>query len=181
MKFEPLSLKGAYLIRLEPHFDERGWFARTYSREEFKVIGHNSDWVQLNHSFTIKKGALRGLHFQRPPFEEIKLVRCIAGEVLDVVVDIRKGSPTFLKWTSVNLTAQGREMIYIPEGFAHGFQTLTDNAELIYHHSEAYHPGAEGGLRFDDHMLGIDWPLPVSEISRRDLEHTYLTPEFIGI
>ena len=116
----------------------------------------------MNHSVSYAKGTLRGMHFQHPPFREIKMVRCIAGAVMDVIVDIRQGSPTFLQWQAVELSAKNNRMIYIPEGFAHGFQTLQDNSALIYHHTEFYTPGAEGGIRYDDPLVDIRWTLPVT-------------------
>ncbi len=174
-------LKGSYVIDLNPFIDDRGWFARTYCEQEFQQIGHTKNWVQMNHSFTKQKGSIRGLHYQMPPFAEIKLVRCIAGCVYDVIVDIRKNSPTFLKWFAVELSAANKKMIYIPEGFAHGFQTLTDDAELIYHHSEFYKPGVEAGIKYDDPRLNIEWKLEVTNISERDKQHNFLTEEFKGI
>src|SRR6478752_4125211 len=135
MKFTETSLKGSYTIDLNLFKDERGWFARTYCKNEFETIGHAKEWVQLNHSFTKQKGAIRGMHYQLPPFSEIKMVRCIAGAVYDVIIDLRKDSETFLKWFGVELSAENKKMIYIPEGFAHGFQALTNDCELIYHHS----------------------------------------------
>lgn len=181
MKFEPIFLKNAYLVQPEPFVDERGWFARTFCKREFEHIGHSKEWVQLNHSVTLKKGAIRGMHFQLPPFREIKMVKCIAGAVFDVIVDLRQGSPTFLRWFGAELSSANRTMMYIPEGFAHGFQCLTDNCELIYHHTEFYKPEAESGLRFDDPAVGIEWPLQVSEISARDMSHAFLTESFKGI
>ena len=182
MIFSPTPLKGSYLIEPEPFRDERGWFARFYCKDEFsKAIGHTGEWLQLNHSFTKNKGALRGLHFQRAPFREIKLVRCIAGAVYDVLVDLRPGSETFLEYFGAELSAANRKMMYIPEGFAHGFQCLTDDCELIYHHTELYTPGAEGGIRYDDWAIGISWPLPVTDISARDVGHPYLDENFKGI
>jgi dTDP-4-dehydrorhamnose 3,5-epimerase len=181
MKFTPSSLNDVYVIDLEPLSDDRGWFARTFCKEEFAGIGHKAEWVQLNHSFTSTQGTIRGLHYQLPPFSEIKLVRCIAGKVFDVVVDIRKDSANFLKWTGVELSALNQRMIYIPEGFAHGFQALTDNCELIYHHSAFYRPGVEAGIRYDDPMLRIDWPLHATLVSERDRAHPFLTPGFKGI
>ena len=131
MKFSPATLDGVYTIDLEPVTDDRGWFARTFSKDEFERIHHNKEWVQMNHSFTTAKGTIRGMHYQLPPFREIKMVRCVAGAVFDVIIDIRKGSKTFLQWMGVELTAANKKMLYIPEGFAHGFQTLTDNCELL--------------------------------------------------
>lgn len=181
MIFTETSLAGAYVIDLEPRSDSRGWFARTYCAQEFAAIGHTSPWLQINHSHTNSRGTIRGMHFQQPPYGEIKLIRCISGAVLDVIVDIRRGSATFLQWYAVELTAGNHRMIYIPEGFAHGFQALTDHAELIYHHSALYTPGAEGGLKYDDPLLNINWPLPVTVISDRDMAHPLLDQQFKGI
>jgi dTDP-4-dehydrorhamnose 3,5-epimerase len=181
MNFHPTILSGVFIIEMQPIADSRGWFARTYCKEEFNAIDHSGEWVQLNHSFTLKKGTIRGMHFQIPPYGEIKLVRCIAGAAFDVVVDLRKDSPTFLKWISVELSAGNKNLIYIPEGFAHGFQALTDNAELIYHHSSYYTPGAEKGIRFDDKMINIKWPLSVADVSDRDRSHELLNDNFKGI
>jgi dTDP-4-dehydrorhamnose 3,5-epimerase len=181
MIFLPTPLAGSYTIGLTPHQDERGWFARFYCKNEFEAIGHTKEWVQMNHSFTHEKGSLRGLHFQQPPYREIKMVRCIAGSVFDVIVDIRKGSSTFLQFFGIELSAANRTMIYIPEGFAHGFQVLEEDSELIYLHSEFYMPGEEGGLRYDDKRLNIPWPLPVTGLSARDAGHPLLTDNFKGI
>lgn len=181
MIFTETILKGSYVIDLEPRGDSRGWFARTYCKNEFAAIGHTKEWVQLNHSFSSQKGTLRGMHFQLSPHAEIKMVRCIAGAVYDVIVDLRKDSDTFLKWFGVELSAQNKKMIYIPEGFAHGFQTLTDNAELIYHHSEFYTASAEAGILYNDKATGIEWPLPVAEISERDTKHPVIDQTFKGL
>lgn len=181
MNFISTPLNGSFIVELAPFKDDRGWFARTYCRNEFKEIGHTGDWVQLNHSFTVTKGAIRGMHFQFPPFEEIKMVRCISGKIYDVIIDLRKDSSTFLNWFGVELSAENKRMLYIPKGFAHGFQTLDENCELIYHHSQFFTPGSEGGIRYNDEMLGIKWPLPVTDISQRDLNHPFLTNQFKGI
>lgn len=181
MIFTQSELEGVFFISLQPVGDSRGWFSRTYCKNEFVSIGHTKEWVQMNHSFTAKKGTIRGMHYQLPPFSEIKMVRCIAGAVLDVVIDLRKDSPTFLQHTQLELSAENKKMIYIPEGFAHGFQCLKDNCELIYHHSEFYTPGAEGGIRFDDPLTAIKWPLPPTEISDRDRSHPLLDKKFKGI
>ena len=181
MKFTETQLKGSYVIDLNPFTDSRGWFARTYCKNEFLAIGHTKEWVQMNHSATFVKGSIRGMHYQLPPFSEIKLVRCISGKVFDVIVDLRAGSPTFLQWFGVELSAKNKKMLYIPEGFAHGFQTLTKDCELIYHHSAFYKPNVEGGLRFDDARIGIEWKLPVTEMSERDRGHVYLDEGFKGI
>jgi dTDP-4-dehydrorhamnose 3,5-epimerase len=181
MIFTPTSLAGNYIIDLEPKSDERGWFARYYCKNEFQKIGHTKEWVQMNHSVSNKKGSIRGMHFQVHPYKEIKMLRCIAGSVYDVIIDLRKDSGTFLKWAGVELSAANKRMLYIPEGFAHGFQCLEDNCELIYHHSEFYQPGAEAGIRYNDPLVNIQWPLPLTVISPRDDQHPYLEENFKGI
>ena len=174
MKFIPTILNGSFTIQLDPINDERGWFARYFCKKEFSTIGHNKEWVQMNHSFSLKKGTLRGMHFQKPPYSEIKLVRCIQGSVFDVIIDLRKDSPTFLKWFGAELSAENKLMMYIPEGFAHGFQTLEDNSGLLYMHTAYYSPEAESGLRYNDPQVNISWPLEISEISMRDTNHDLL-------
>lgn len=181
MIFTETILKGSYEITLTPHGDSRGWFARTYCKKEFEQVGHQQEWVQLNHSFSSQKGTVRGMHFQQAPFTEIKMLRCIAGSVYDVIIDLRKDSPTFLKWFGTELSAQNKKMLYIPAGFAHGFQTLTDDAELIYHHTEFYTPSAEAGIRYNDNAINIAWPLAVSEISERDTGHPLIDSTFKGL
>jgi len=182
MTFTPTQLAGAYIIGLEPFTDDRGWFARFFDKKEFgEKTGYSPDWVQLNHSVSYARGTVRGMHFQHPPYREIKMVRCIAGAVYDVIVDVRQNSPTFLRWTGVELSATNNRMLFIPEGFAHGFQTLEENSALIYHHSEYYTPGAEGGLRYNDPVLAIDWPLPVTSLSARDAGHPAVDKNFKGI
>jgi dTDP-4-dehydrorhamnose 3,5-epimerase len=181
MMFTPTPLGGSFIIEPQPFVDERGWFARVYCKNEFQQIGHQAEWVQLNHSVSHQIGTVRGMHFQLPPFREIKMVRCIAGAVFDVIVDIRNDSPTFLQWFGTELSAANKKMLYIPEGFAHGFQTLIDNSELIYHHSDFYTPGSEGGLKYDDRFLNIRWPLSVSLLSDRDAGHPYLDEKFKGV
>ena len=181
MIFTETPLKGSYVIDLEPFTDERGWFARTFSKDEFQKIGHNKEWLQLNHSYTKERGILRGLHYQFPPFSEIKLVRCIRGKVFDVIVDIRKESPTFLKWFGVELNDSEMKMLYIPEGFAHGFQALSDDCELIYMHTEFYQPGHEGGIKYNDKLVNIQWPEGITVISNRDESHPALNENFKGI
>jgi len=181
MIFSPTPLEGSYIIQLTPFSDDRGWFARTYSADEFRQIGHTKEWVQMNHSYTATKGTIRGMHYQVPPYREIKMVRCIRGKVFDVIVDIREDSATFLKWFGTELSDKGMNMLYIPAGFAHGFQALVDDCELLYHHSEYYTPGAEAGIRYDDPAAGIQWPLPVTLISGRDLGHPAVNDNFKGI
>jgi len=181
MKFVPSPLAGSYMIEVGAFNDERGWFSRYYCAQEFKEIGHTKQWVQLNHSFTAKNGTVRGMHYQQAPFREIKMVKCIAGAVYDVIVDLRKESPTFLQWFGLELSAVNKRMIYIPEGFAHGFQTLTDDCELIYHHTEFYNPNAEAGIRPVDPALNISWPLPIGMLSVKDASYTLIGKEFKGI
>jgi len=181
MKFTPTSLLGSYVVDLNPYQDERGWFARYFCKQEFEGIGHSKEWVQMNHSVTYKKASIRGMHYQLAPFREIKLVRCVAGSVFDVIVDLRKDSSTFLQWFGQELSAENKKMLYIPEGFAHGFQSLSENCELLYHHSEYYTPGSEGGIRFDDPLVKIQWPLPVTVLSDRDAAHPYLDDQFKGL
>ncbi|MGI9553011.1 MAG: dTDP-4-dehydrorhamnose 3,5-epimerase [Aurantibacter sp.] len=181
MIFQSTSLQGAYTISLEPFQDHRGLFARTFCAEEFEKIGHRQPFVQFNHSHTNHKGALRGLHYQNPPFAEIKLIRCIHGGVYDVIVDIRKDSPTFLEHVGVELTEENMQMIYVPEGFAHGFQTLENDTQLIYHHTAYYQPSAEGGLRYDDPVLNIKWPLPITDLSKKDERFPHLGSDFSGL
>lgn len=181
MIFTETPLAGSFVIEPKVLTDDRGWFARFYCKNEFNEIGHAKEWVQLNHSVTNRKGALRGMHFQLKPFREIKMVKCIAGAVYDVIIDIRKDSSTFLMWFGAELSAKNGKMLYIPEGFAHGFQCLENDCELIYHHSEFYTPNSEGGIRFDDPMINIKWPLPVTMMSQRDQSHPFLDRNFKGI
>ncbi len=180
MKFYPTSLQGCYEIELSPLSDNRGWFVRYYCKENFTSIGHTKEWLQMNHSYTEKMATIRGMHFQKSPHQEIKLVRCIQGRIFDVVIDIRKDSSTFLYWYGTELSAENKKMIYIPEGFAHGFQTLTDYCELLYHHSALYDPASEGGIRHDDPLVNIKWPLPPSVISARDKGYGFLDNSFKG-
>jgi len=181
MIFTPTPLEGSYIVEPTGFSDDRGWFGRIYCKNEFREIGHDKEWVQMNHSSTKKTGSIRGMHFQNHPFREIKMVKCVSGAVFDVIIDIRKNSSTFLKWFGQELSADNRKMLYIPEGFAHGFQTLTDDSDLIYLHSEFYVPNAEAGIRYNDPKLNIDWPLIPSVISDRDSSHPYLNETFKGI
>ncbi|MBS0620527.1 MAG: dTDP-4-dehydrorhamnose 3,5-epimerase [Verrucomicrobia bacterium] len=172
MRFEPLSLPGAYLIELEPILDERGHFARTFCRKTFEEKGLNPHLEQCSLSFNRKKGTLRGMHFQKTPHEEAKLVRCTRGQIYDVIVDLRADSPTYRQWVAVYLE-EGRAL-YVPEGFAHGFQTLLDDTEVFYQISYPYVPSHAAGIRWDDPALGIQWPLEVSVISPKDQEYPSL-------
>lgn len=181
MIFIPTILSDAYIVDPSPLQDERGMFLRTYCKKEFEAIGFHGEWVQMNHSISYNKGTIRGMHFQKPPFGEVKMVKCIQGAIIDVIVDLRKDSPTFLQWTGIELNAVNKRMLFIPAGFAHGFQTLTDNTELIYHHSHFFTPEAEAGLLYNDPKLGINWPVALSSISDRDLSHPIINQEFKGI
>lgn len=169
MIFTETALAGAYLIDVEPRQDERGFFARTYCRREFTERGLNPEVVQCNTSFNFKAGTVRGMHYQKPPASEAKLVRCIRGGILDVIVDLRSGSSTYGKHFATELTADNRRALFIPEFFAHGFQTLADDTEVHYQMSEFYDPKSGAGYRYDDPRLAIFWPLPVTLISAQDL------------
>jgi dTDP-4-dehydrorhamnose 3,5-epimerase len=181
MKFIETPLRGAYVIELEPLFDERGFFARTYCQREFAAVGLHQPIVQMNHSMTKQKGSIRGLHYQRPPADEAKIIRCVQGKVFDVMVDLRARSITFKRWYSVELSKDNMCMVYIPAGFAHGFQAITDEVEMIYYHSAFYNPEHEQGLRFDDPALMIRWPMPVSVISPKDRNYPLIDNTFNGI
>jgi len=169
MNFRELPLSGAYEISLEKHEDARGYFARIYCQDEFTAQGLNTTWVQMNVSFSAEKGTLRGLHFQRDPAAEIKLVRCLGGRVLDVIVDLRAGSDSFGHQCALTLDATLGNAIYIPKGFAHGFQTLEADCTLQYSHSTPYMPGHEGGINALDSDLRLHWPLAPVNMSGRDL------------
>jgi dTDP-4-dehydrorhamnose 3,5-epimerase len=159
MRFLPTKLAGAFVIEPEPREDERGVFARTYCRDEFTARDLNTNWVQCNVSFNRLRGTLRGMHWQAKPHAEVKLVRCIRGAAFDVIADLRPDSPTHRQWVGVELTADNRRAVYIPAGFAHGFQTLTDGTEMFYQMSEFYYPDLARGARWDDPALGIEWPV----------------------
>jgi dTDP-4-dehydrorhamnose 3,5-epimerase len=171
MIFEPLAIDGAYKITPKKLGDSRGAFARVYCAQEFAQHGLHTDWVQMNTSINAAKGTVRGLHFQHQPYAEIKLVRCVQGRVLDVFVDLRKNAPGFGRVCSVILDSNALETVYIPAGCAHGFQTLTDDVEMHYCHSQPYMPEYEAAVNPTDPALAIDWPLPISTISERDQNH----------
>jgi dTDP-4-dehydrorhamnose 3,5-epimerase len=179
MRFLETPLAGAWVIELDPRVDERGWFARTFDTEEFEARGLNPRVVQSNASFNPRRGTLRGMHFQAEPHGESKLVRCVRGTVYDVAVDLRGGSPTFCSWHGVELSADNRLALYIPAGMAHGFQTLTDDCEMLYQMGHPYVPEAARGVRWDDPAFGIEWP-PSSvrrSISERDLSYPDFNPQ----
>lgn len=168
MIFNPLDLQGAYLISLDKKEDDRGFFARYYCEEEFKKHNLNTNWVQMNNSFSKHKGTLRGLHFQNPPHAEVKMIRCFRGAIWDVMVDIRKNSKTYGQWFGTELSAENRNMLYIPQGFAHGFISLTDDSEILYMVSSSYAGHAEGTLRWNDPFHQIEWPIDPTIISEKD-------------
>jgi dTDP-4-dehydrorhamnose 3,5-epimerase len=174
MRFSETKLGGAWIVEPEPREDRRGLFARTFCAREFQDQGLNSGFVQCNTSWNAFKGTVRGLHYQMPPSSEVKLVRCTAGSVWDVIVDLRPDSPTYLDHLGVELSACNRLALYIPEMFAHGFQALDDNTEVFYQMSEFYAPKLARGIRYNDPKLGINWPLPVTSISDQDLSWTLL-------
>jgi len=170
MIFAATQLDDAWLIEVEPREDQRGFFARTWCRQELAAQGLDTEIAQESLSYNRDRGTLRGLHFQRSPHEETKIVRCTRGGIFDVIVDLRPRSPTYLQWQGFELTAENRKALYVPKGFAHGFQALTDEAEIAYQISAFYAPDSAGGYRYDDPEFGIAWPLPVTAISERDLE-----------
>jgi len=166
--FEPTRIAGVVIVQPERRADERGFFARTWCREEFEAHGLNPRLVQCNVSFNHRRGTVRGMHWQRDPHGECKLVRCTAGAILDVVVDLRPGSVTYRQSIAVELSAENRHALYIPEGLAHGFQTLTDSVEVLYQMSTDHHPESATGARWNDPAIQVAWPLPISVISARD-------------
>jgi len=168
MIFEATNLKDAFVIDLEIRSDDRGGFARTFCAKEFEEHGLKPMVAQCNMSFNYKKGTLRGMHYQLSPAAETKLVRCIRGAIYDVIIDIRPDSPTYMQHFGIELTADNRKALYVPEMFAHGYQALTDDAEVVYQVGEFYSPGYEQGLRYDDPTFGIEWPIPVTVISEKD-------------
>jgi dTDP-4-dehydrorhamnose 3,5-epimerase len=168
MIFTETPLSGAFAIDQERRADERGYFTRVFCSREFLAHGLEDRFIQSNISMTRRKGSIRGLHLQWRPHQEVKLVRCPRGSLFDVIVDLRPASPTFGRWFGAELSAQNGRMMYVPRGFAHGFQTLEDDVEISYQVSAEYAPHAEGGLRFDDSTVGIDWPLPGASVSERD-------------
>lgn len=169
MEFHSTTLRDAYLVQLEPARDQRGFFARTFCVEEFASLGLETSYPQHSISFSARKGTLRGMHYQREPRSEAKLVRCIRGAILDVIIDIRPDSPTYRRWQEFELSSANGRQLYIPKGFAHGFQTLSDDVEVSYLISTPYAPELATGIRHDDPAFGITWPLAVTEISEKDL------------
>lgn len=179
--FIPTPLSGLMLVQRKVIEDHRGFLSRFYCAEEFGEAGIDKPIAQINHTLTRRKGAVRGLHFQYPPHAEAKLVSCIRGEIMDVAVDIRHGSPTFLHWHGEILSAENRRSLLIPEGYAHGFQALSENCELIYLHTAAYHPESEGALNVADARLNIAWPLRIDDLSTRDFSYPLVDQCFQGM
>lgn len=168
MKFTETKLKGAFVIEMEKREDSRGFFARTFCADEFEKHGLVNKVVQTNMSKTLKKGTLRGMHFQYPPHQETKLVRCTQGALYDVIIDIRPDSVTYKQWFGIELSSSNHTMLFVPRGFAHGFVTLTDDVEAMYEVSEFYTPGVEGGIRFNDPEINIQWPVEILDTSEKD-------------
>ena len=168
MIFNETKLKGAFIIDLERHQDERGFFARTFCRKELEANGLIADVAQANMSLSKTRGTLRGMHYQKSPFEETKLVRCTKGAIYDAIIDLRPDSPTYKGWVGVELTADNYRMLFVPKNFAHGFISLTEDAEVTYMVSQFYSPGSELGIRWNDPLIGIQWPIDVQVISEKD-------------
>ena len=181
MQFHKKIIEGVYVIEPERIEDHRGMFARVYCSNEIKKIDHVKPIVNINHSATSKKGTIRGMHFQVHPKAEIKIVKCIKGSIFDVIIDLRKGSSTFLQWYGVILSAENMKMLYVPERFAHGFQSLKDNIEMIYCTTEFFSLENERGIRFDDPKIKIDWPLKITDISQKDKNLVLLSNDFEGL
>ncbi len=171
MIFTETKLKGAFILEVKKIEDERGFFGRSWCQKEVEAYGLNTRVVQANVSYNKKKGTLRGMHYQAAPYEENKLVRCTRGAIYDVIIDLRPGSPTYKQWIGVELTEENYKMLYVPEGFAHGFITLRDNTELNYLLTEYYTPGAERGVRWNDPAFNIEWPISAEVISEKDQKH----------
>ena len=174
MEIHSLSLSDAALIKTTVIGDHRGAFARFFCLKELSSVIGTRQIVNVNHSYTNRAGVIRGLHFQHFPHQEMKFVRCMSGAVYDVIVDIRKNSPTYLQWHSQVLDSKNMDMMCVPEGFAHGFQSLEDNCEIIYFTTTYYSPDHEGGLRYDDPSIAIDWPMEVTDISEKDMSHPFV-------
>lgn len=179
--FTDTTIDGLKLVQRKTLEDSRGFLSRFFCAGDYASYGFNKNISQINHTLTKKSGTLRGMHFQISPFAEAKVVSCLSGEIFDVAVDIRKDSPTFLNWYGVILSAENKRSLMIPEGFAHGFQTLTDNCELVYLHSAPYNKQSEGGINALDPRLNISWPLPVTDLSDRDKSHPMIKDSFEGI
>lgn len=178
--FIQTQLNGLLLVQRKAFEDHRGFLSRIYCADEFRKAGINNSIMQINHALTQHRGTVRGLHFQYAPYMEAKLVSCLKGEIFDVAVDLRRNSATFLQWHGETLSSNNRKSLYIPEGFAHGFQALTDDCELLYLHSTPYFPGAEDILNIEDPVLNISWPLPIRFQSERDRARPFIDKHFQG-
>ena len=181
MKFNETRIKGLYVAELEPFSDNRGFFVRAYCNKELEEINIEKPIKQINHSLTSTVGSIRGMHYQNYPYSEIKMVRCISGEVFDVAIDLRKGSDTFLQWHGEYLSVENSKMMIIPEGFAHGFQVIKPNSEMLYFHTENYAKNSESGILYSDKKIGVKWPIKAVDISDRDLKHETISKEFRGV
>lgn len=181
LEFIKTPIAGLNVVQRNPIEDTRGFFSRFYCANEFATLGFGKPIQQINHTCTVQAGAIRGMHFQYPPHAETKLVSCLRGEVFDVAIDLRESSPTFLQWHAEILSAENRRSLLIPEGFAHGFQTLTPDCELIYLHTVPYVKEAEGALNATDPQLNIKWPLAITEMSDRDRSHPMISADFKGL
>lgn len=181
MIFNPTPLTGSFTIDVQPFQDSRGFFTRTFCEREFTEHHLVQHFVQANHSGTNGMGVVRGMHFQHSPHCEVKLVKCVAGAIYDVIVDVRQGSPTFLKWFGAKLSAENKTMMYVPAGFAHGFQSLSEYSEIVYLVSSFYSKESEGGVRYNDPAVDIQWPLPVSLVSEKDQNIPLINSSFGGV
>jgi dTDP-4-dehydrorhamnose 3,5-epimerase len=181
MKIIKTDIDGLLVIEANPFIDHRGSFTRFFCKKELSTVIEKRNIVQVNHSRTKEKGAIRGMHYQKPPYTEMKFVRCLRGRIWDVAIDLRQGSKTFLRWHAEELTPDNAKMLVIPEGFAHGFQALDENSELLYFVTEFYEPKVEGGIRYNDPRIKIEWPLDIKEISGKDQAHPFLDNNFVGV
>lgn len=181
MIFNPTKLTGAFTIDVQPFQDSRGFFTRTFCEKEFAAHDLVQHFVQANHSGTHGRGVIRGMHFQHAPHYEVKLVKAVQGSIFDVIIDVRAGSPTFLQWFGAELTAENKKMMYVPAGFAHGFQSLTDYSEITYMVSAFYNKESEGGVKYNDVATGIEWPLPVTLVSEKDQAIPLIDASFTGV
>ncbi|MBE7411769.1 MAG: dTDP-4-dehydrorhamnose 3,5-epimerase [Leptospiraceae bacterium] len=181
MKFLDTPINGLYIIERNIVSDDRGYFFRIFAKEELLKIGHTKPIVHINFSHANNRYTTKGLHFQYPPYSEIKIVTCVKGEVFDFVVDLRKNSPHFLKWFGITLSEKNKKSIYIPEGFAHGFQSISEDSELIYLHTESYRKESEGGINIFDPKIGIQLPSPPVNLSDRDKNFSFLNNDFEGV
>ena len=172
MIFEETEFEGLYIIKIEKLIDERGYFARSWDEKDFEEKGLNSKLLQCNVSFNHNKGTLRGMHYQKEPYQEAKLIRCTKGKIFDVVIDLRINSKNFKKWLSFELNEENHKMLYVPEGFAHGFQTLEDNTEIFYQMTQNYMPNFANGIRWNDPMFNINWPIKEPILSKKDQRFT---------